>query len=85
MDWTPIVAGVGIVAALVGVIWKQMNDKIKEHKDDCDKAIDALWDQIGRDSGSGMRVKVHNSTPMGAHVELERRVDALESGPFGER
>ena len=85
MDWTPIAIVIGVAAGLVGVIWKQMNDKIKEHKDDCDKSISALWDQIGRDSNSGMRNKVHNSTPMGAHMELERRVDALESGPFGER
>jgi hypothetical protein len=67
-----------VVIGLVGVVWYQMQEKIRDHKEHCDKEIEDLWVQIGRDSNSGMRHKVHNSVPMGAHMELEQRVRALE-------
>lgn len=67
-----------VVVPLVGALWHLLKEKIEEHKDTCDKDIAAIWDQIGRDSGSGMRRKVHQSVDMGAHFELERRVHELE-------
>lgn len=77
MEWLYGLLGAAFLA-LVGAVWKLMNDKMKEHRDECQKDISAIWNQIGRDSGSGMRYKVHNSTPMGAHMELEKRVTTLE-------
>ena len=85
MNWTAVGIGVAIFVTLVGIIWKMLNDKIASHKSDCDKEIAKIWDQIGRDSSSGMRAKVHNSTSMGSHFELERRVHALEIKQAGER
>jgi hypothetical protein len=69
---------VAVVFGLIGVVWHQVQEKIREHKEHCDKEVDDLWHQIGRDSSSGMRFKVHNSTPMSAHAELEMRVRDLE-------
>lgn len=77
MDWLYGLIGVAFLG-LIGVVWHQLNERIKEHREECDKEIERLWSQIGRDSSSGMRFMVHNSTPMGAHAELERRVYKLE-------
>lgn len=77
MDWLYGLIGVAFLG-LLGVVWNQMNEKMREHKEACDKDIEALWLQIGRDSNSGMRKSVHNAVPMGAHIDLERRVDKLE-------
>jgi hypothetical protein len=43
--------------------------------------LDALYNQVGRDSYSGMRKMVHGmegNTPM--LMELDRRIDRLENG-----
>jgi hypothetical protein len=77
MEWLYGLVGVAFLG-LVGLVWSLLNDKIKEHKDHCDDEIKRLWDQIGRDSNSGMRHKVHNSAPMGSVAQLETRVYALE-------
>jgi hypothetical protein len=60
MDWQSFGIGAGVAVPLIGVIWRQLNERIKDHKADCDKQIAALWDQIGRDSISGMRKIVHS-------------------------
>jgi hypothetical protein len=75
-----------VVLALLGVVWNLLNDKIAEHKDDCDKEIAKLWDQIGRDSNSGMRVHVHATHGLPeAFMGLDKRVTDLERGPLGDR
>jgi hypothetical protein len=64
---------------LVALVWNLLNEKIREHKEDCDKEISKLWDQIGRDSFSGMRKSVHEETgSRHAFMELDKRVDVLE-------
>jgi hypothetical protein len=78
-QWLQITLAVlAIVGPLLGVIWHLLNEKIREHKEACDEDASRLWDQIGRDSDSGMRKRVHQSAPMAAHVDLERRVHELE-------
>lgn len=85
-DWLLVaIALAPLVGILSGVIWKQLNDKITAHKEHCDEEIEKLWNQIGRDSSSGMRKLVHNSVPMGAHVSLETRVHMLETDKRGDR
>lgn len=81
MDYTPIAIIVGMFSALVGVIWKQSADKMREHKEHCDAEIARLWLQIGNDSFSGMRKTVHAVDGLPEMVmELDRRVDRLERG-----
>ncbi len=70
--------GATVVLALIGVVWSLLNEKIRTFKEECEERDSRIWDQIGRDSDSGMRKAVHNSVPMGAHMELERRVHELE-------
>jgi hypothetical protein len=77
-----------IFTALVGVIWKLLNDRIDAIKRMLLERIEALWDQIGRDSHSGMRKTTHDAHSLatqhvsliGAIVErvkrLEERFDA---------
>lgn len=77
MEWFYGLIGVAFLG-LIGIVWNMLNEKIRDHKADCEKATAALWDQVGRDSLSGMRFMVHNATPMGDHVDLESRVDKLE-------
>ena len=73
MDWTAIGIGVGVLAALVGVVWKMLNDKI-------DRNDEKLWDQIGHDSDSGMR-KVAHLVPnlMAQNQALHSRLERLET------
>jgi hypothetical protein len=85
MEWLYGLVGVAFLG-LVGLVWNLLNDKIKEHKDHCDDEIKRLWDQIGRDSFSGMRKIVHEEA--GSHVaimELDKRVDVLERHEAGNR
>lgn len=78
-EWLQITLAVlAIVGPLLGVIWHLLNEKIRAHKEACDKDASQLWDQIGRDSNSGMRLRVHQSVSMGHYTELEHRVHALE-------
>ena len=59
---------VGIAIALVGVIWKLLNDK-----------IDALWNQVGRSSKEGMRLDLHSvRNEMSRQLGIESRVERLE-------
>ncbi len=73
-----LAAVLSVVGPLVAVIWHQLNEKIREHKEACDEDVEKLWDQIGRDSDSGMRKRVHQSAPIASHFELEKRVYLLE-------
>ena len=78
MEWVyPII--VGVLLTLLGYIWKQMTDKVDAIRAECRERDDALWDQIGRDSYSGMRMMVHSTA---GHTEaicdLDRRVTKLE-------
>lgn len=67
-----------VIVPLLAVIWRLLNEKIREHKEACDKDVSVLWDQIGRDSDTGMRKRVHQSVSMGPFVDLERRVYEIE-------
>ncbi len=72
---------IGIIAtvfiALIAVVWNQLNEKIKSHKEHCDDEINKLWDQIGRDSHSGMRAEVHKipslQTALLLHGDMMKR------------
>lgn len=71
MDWLYATIA-GVIIALIGVIWKMLNDKIERY----DKA---LWNQVGRDSFSGMRKMVHEESGTArAFMEVDKRVDRLE-------
>ncbi len=80
MEWLYGLLGVAFLG-LIGLVWNLLNEKIRAHKADCDKEIAHLWDQVGRDSYSGMRKSVHelNGVPE-AFMELDKRVDKLEGG-----
>lgn len=69
--WVPALIGAAFFA-LAGVVWKLLNDKIERN----DKA---LWDQIGRDSNSGMRVHVHDVINVKSNQQyLHDRIERLE-------
>jgi len=75
-EWLmPILVG-GVIVGLAGLVWRAHENRDKER-------FEAIWDQIGRDSKSGMREKVHDTANathlngLGLH-ELERRVERLE-------
>lgn len=85
MDWLYGLIGIAFLG-LIGIVWNQMNEKMREHKADCDKEIAKVWDQLGRDSFSGMRKIVHEEA--GCHIavmELDKRVDVLERHEAGNR
>lgn len=76
----------GIVATalfgLIGIVWSMLNDKINANRAECEERDKRIWEQVGRDSFSGMRKIVHAQD--GVHelaMELDRRVDALERKP----
>lgn len=80
--WAGIVAGA--LFALIGVAWKMLNDKIndghQEQKEQIDREVAKLWDQIGRDSNSGMRVHVHSIKEIRTgELALHDRVARLET------
>lgn len=73
----PIVAG--LILALIGVIWTQLNAKIDREKD-------ALWNQIGRSSQEGMRRTLHDVANTAQIVEsLADRMERLETWRNGHR
>lgn len=72
--------GLPIVVALLGVVWKLLAARI-------DAVEKSIWDQIGRDSNSGMRKHVHDSANMVSRVTPElgehaRRLERLEMRVF---
>lgn len=78
MEWLWGLLGAAFLG-LIAVVWNLLNEKIREHKEDCDKEIAKLWDQIGKDSYSGMRKSVHSMQGLPeAFMELDKRVDVLE-------
>lgn len=81
MDWLYTLIGLAGIG-LLGVIWNLMNEKMREHKAACDKEIEKLWDQIGKDSFSGMRKVVHSVASLPErYMDLDARVDRLEGRP----
>lgn len=65
-----------VIVGLVGWIWKAHAERDNERNSD-------IWDQIGRDSYSGMRRAVHNSANnvikiMGRLDRHKERIEALE-------
>lgn len=77
MEWLWGLIGAAFLG-LVGIVWSLLNGKLDDIRRECKERDDAIWDQIGRDSESGMRYKVHNAVPNGEFVLLEKRVDDLE-------
>lgn len=77
MDWLYALIGAAFLG-LIGVVWHQMSEKMRDHKEACDKDIEALWAQIGRDSHSGMRKIVHSVESLPAQfAKLDRDVEQL--------
>ncbi len=66
-SWLPYVL-VAAFTALIGAVWKLLNDK-----------IDALWDQVGRSSEDGMRKNLHGlRNDMTHFTGIESRVERIE-------
>lgn len=81
LAWVPTLLG-ALFFALAGVVWRLLNEKINANRQECEERDKRIWDQIGRDSYSGMRKMVHG---MEGHtqalMDLDRRVDRLEGKP----
>ena len=79
MDWQSFGVGAGLTLPLLAIIWRQLNEKIKEHKEQCDAEIARLWDQIGRSSHEGMRKVVHSVAGVpSVIIEIDRDLEALK-------
>lgn len=83
---------VGLMAGAVGsfvttmVMTARLDERHKALKETVQTNDSKLWDQIGRDSFSGMRKIVHSVQGCPEAVtDLDRRVTRLESGPLGKR
>lgn len=74
-DWIyPILVGAGFT--LLALIWRTHENHDKERDEH-------IWDQVGRDSESGMRKTVHASANecmgnRGNITELGKRIDRIE-------
>lgn len=69
-----------VIIGLVGVIWRMHENHDQERNKN-------IWDQIGRDSKSGMREVVHDAATQilvhaGALEEMQRRIEHLERKVF---
>lgn len=79
MDGTFIGIVAAIILGLIAVVWNLLNEKIRSIREECTARDDALWNQIGRDSFSGMRRIVHAEDGASALcMDLDRRMDKLE-------
>jgi hypothetical protein len=68
--WALIIGAV--VLGLLATVWRMHETHDRER-------IESLWDQIGRDSKSGMREIVHKCANALSRIrDLERRVGRLE-------
>lgn len=68
--WALIIGAV--VLSLVATVWRMHEAQDRER-------IESIWDQIGRDSKSGMREIVHKCANALSRVrDIERRVGRLE-------
>lgn len=68
--WALIVGA--IVLSLVATVWRMHETHDRER-------IESVWDQIGRDSKSGMREIVHKcANALSRLRDIERRVNRLE-------
>lgn len=71
-EWLWAVLIGGVIVGLGATIWRA-----HERRDD--ERFSSIWDQIGRDSKSGMREIVHKCANAFSRVrDLERRMDRLE-------
>jgi hypothetical protein len=76
-EWLlPILVGV-VIAGLAGLIWRAHEKRDEERFND-------VWNQIGRNSESGMRKTVHKSANacdylLKRDAEIERRLERVES------
>lgn len=70
---------VTVLLALLAVVWNLLNEKIERNKTECEERDKRIWDQLGRDSQSGMRFDVHAAHGLpAAFVDLDRRVMEME-------
>lgn len=68
MDWLYALIG-GAFLGLIALVWRLLNEK-----------IGALWQQIGRDSNSGMRIHVHDIANVKTqNIALHERIVRLET------
>ena len=71
-EWAWALAIGVIVVGLVATVWRMHETHDRER-------IESIWDQIGRDSKSGMREIVHRCANALMRVrDVERRVGRLE-------
>lgn len=76
-EWLlPILVGV-VIVGLAAVVWRAHEKRDEER-------FNAIWDQIGRDSKSGMREVVHRTSNQMSWVapeldDLKERFDKWES------
>lgn len=71
-EWLYAILVGGVILSLVAYIWHKHEDHDRER-------ISQIWDQIGRDSKSGMREIVHKCANAFMRLrDVERRVDRLE-------
>ncbi len=85
VDWLYALIGAAFLA-LIGVIWTLVQKQFADIRRECSERDEMLWNQVGRDSFSGMRKIVHAQDGcMQAFVELDKRVDMLERHEAGNR
>jgi hypothetical protein len=79
-----IVVGIalaGLVSALYGLAVRRIDEQASALGKSIDERFDALWNQIGRDSQSGMRGDVHKIGSLQQTLEwFDKRITKLENG-----
>lgn len=72
MEWLlPILVGV-VIVSLAAAVWRAHEKRDEER-------FHAIWDQIGRDSNSGMRKAVHDTPGLALMLDdVKERVARLE-------
>lgn len=81
-DWLQLILIGSVILGLVAYVWRTHENHDQERNR-------ALWDQIGRDSKSGMRYAVHETynrsiSNHDAIESLKERIDRLERRVFNE-
>lgn len=80
----------GLLMLMIGIVWRQFNQRVERLEasrvDEINREIGRIWDQIGRDSDSGMRKLVHTSGNKLTWIEpvvkeLEVEIDRLKARP----
>lgn len=71
-EWLQQLLPAGLILGLVAYIWREHEKQDKERND-------ALWDQVGRKGGEGMRKSVHDVPGIRLRLDdVERRVTRIE-------